>query len=123
MLDCWYSFWAKFKTTRSGYTDCADGAVTVLTKFQFRIYTASCDKRTGKIYWQYKHPVSGRFHSLGMISGSKRGLREAEHDHCEHERTGQVLKLTTPSCCQNERRTDITVTGWIDKYIDSGRTV
>ncbi|WP_366543651.1 phage integrase Arm DNA-binding domain-containing protein, partial [Salmonella enterica] len=20
------------------------------------------DKRTGKIYWQYKHPVSGRFH-------------------------------------------------------------
>ncbi len=23
------------------------------------------DKRTGKVYWQYKHPLSGRFHSLG----------------------------------------------------------
>lgn len=23
------------------------------------------DKRNGKIYWQYKHPITGKFHSLG----------------------------------------------------------
>ncbi|WP_337232418.1 phage integrase Arm DNA-binding domain-containing protein, partial [Vibrio cholerae] len=23
------------------------------------------DERNGKIYWQYKHPITGKFHSLG----------------------------------------------------------
>ncbi|ECD7904991.1 integrase, partial [Salmonella enterica subsp. enterica serovar Weltevreden] len=76
------------------------------------------DKRTGKIYWQYKHPVSGRFHSLGTDEVEAKKVASEANTIIAEQRTRQVLSVNDRLARMKGRRTDITVTEWIDKYIE-----
>ena len=76
------------------------------------------DKRTGKIYWQYKHPVSGRFHSLGTDEAEAKQVASEANTIIAEQRTRQVLSVNDRLARMKGRRTDITVTEWIDKYIE-----
>lgn len=75
------------------------------------------DKRTGKVYWQYKHPISGRFHSLGTDeTEAKQVAIEANTIIAEH-RTRQILSVNDRLARMKGKRSDITVSEWIDKYV------
>ncbi|WP_312120314.1 site-specific integrase [Kosakonia cowanii] len=75
------------------------------------------DKRTGKIYWQYKHPLSGRFHSLGTDESEAKQVATEANMIIAEQRTRQILSVNDRLARMKGKRTDITVTEWLDKYM------
>lgn len=75
------------------------------------------DKRTGKVYWQYKHPTTGRFHSLGTDEAEAKQVANEANAIIAEQRTRQILSVNERLSRMKGKRTDITVTEWIDKYI------
>ena len=75
------------------------------------------DKRTGKVYWQYKHPTTGRFHSLGTDEAEAKQVANEANTIIAEQRTRQILSVNDRLTRMKGKRTDITVTEWIDKYI------
>ncbi|MBZ6366228.1 MULTISPECIES: site-specific integrase [Enterobacter] len=75
------------------------------------------DKRTGKVYWQYKHPTTGRFHSLGTDEEEAKQVANEANTIIAEQRTRQILSVNDRLARMKGKRTDITVTAWIDKYI------
>ena len=75
------------------------------------------DKRTGKVYWQYKHPLSGRFHSLGTDENEAKQVATEANTIIAEQRTRQILSVNERLERMKGRRSDITVTEWLDKYI------
>ncbi|HBX0706801.1 TPA: tyrosine-type recombinase/integrase [Klebsiella pneumoniae] len=74
------------------------------------------DKRTGKVYWQYKHPISGRFHSLGTDEAEARQVASEANTIIAEQRTRQILGINERLARMKGSRTDITVSSWLDKY-------
>lgn len=75
------------------------------------------DKRTGKVYWQYKHPTTGRFHSLGTDEAEAKQVANEANTIIAEQRTRQILSVNERLARMKGKRTDIIVTEWIDKYI------
>lgn len=75
------------------------------------------DKRTGKVYWQYKHPTTGRFHSLGTDEAEAKQVANEANTIIAEQRTRQILSVNDRLARMKGKRTDITVAEWIDKYI------
>lgn len=75
------------------------------------------DKRTGKVYWQYKHPVSGRFHSLGADEAEAKQVAIEANTIIAEQRTRQILSVNDRLARMKGKRSDITVSEWIDKYV------
>ncbi|HDG1697309.1 TPA: phage integrase Arm DNA-binding domain-containing protein [Kluyvera ascorbata] len=75
------------------------------------------DKRTGKVYWQYKHPVSGRFHSLGTDEAEAKQVAIEANTIIAEQRTRQILSVNDRLTRIKGKRSDITVSEWIDKYV------
>ena len=75
------------------------------------------DKRTGKVYWQYKHPLSGRFHSLGTDENEAKQVATEANTIIAEQRTRQILSVNERLERMKGRRSEITVTEWLDKYI------
>ncbi|HCQ8222773.1 TPA: phage integrase Arm DNA-binding domain-containing protein [Klebsiella variicola] len=74
------------------------------------------DKRTGKVYWQYKHPISGRFHSLGTDEAEAKQVASEANTIIAEQRTRQILGINERLARMKGSRTDITVSSWLDKY-------
>jgi len=75
------------------------------------------DKRTGKVYWQYKHPISGRFHSLGTDEAEARQVASEANTIIAEQRTRQILSVNEKIARMRESREFITVTTWLDRYL------
>ena len=75
------------------------------------------DKRTGKVYWQYKHPISGRFHSLGTDEAEAKQVAIEANTIIAEQRTRQILSVNDRLARMKGKRSDITVSEWIDKYV------
>lgn len=75
------------------------------------------DKRTGRIYWQYKHPTTGRFHSLGTDEAEAKQVATEANTIIAEQRTRQILSVNDRLARMKGKRTDITVAEWLDKYI------
>lgn len=82
-----------------------------------RYWMIDRDKRTGKVYWQYKHPLSGRFHSLGTDENEAKQVATEANTIIAEQRTRQILSVNERLERMKGRRSDITVTEWLDKYI------
>lgn len=74
------------------------------------------DKRTGRIYWQYKHPLSGRFHSLGTDENEAKQVATEANTIIAEQRTRQILSVNERLSRMKGQRSDITVSAWLDKY-------
>lgn len=75
------------------------------------------DKRTGKIYWQYKHPLTGKFHGLGTDEAEAKQVATEANTIIAEQRTRQILSVNERIARMKNTRTGITVTEWIDKYL------
>ena len=76
------------------------------------------DKRTGKVYWQYKHPLSGRFHSLGTDENEAKQVATEANTIIAEQRTRQILSVNERLERMKGRRSDITVTEWLEEWLD-----
>ncbi|MBX9477305.1 site-specific integrase [Yersinia enterocolitica] len=75
------------------------------------------DKRNGKIYWQYKHPVTGKFHSLGCDEDDAMQVASEANLILAEQRTRQILSINEKMAKLKGSRESITVSQWLDKYI------
>lgn len=75
------------------------------------------DKRTGRVYWQYKHPVTGKFHSLGTDAEEAKQVASEANDIIAEQRTRQILSINEKIAHMRESREFITVTTWLDRYL------
>lgn len=79
---------------------------------------AKLDKRTGHVYWQYKHPISGKFHSLGTNEEEAKQVASEANDIIAEQRTRQILSVNEKIARMRESREFITVTTWLDRYLE-----
>lgn len=75
------------------------------------------DKRTGRVYWQYKHPVTGKFHSLGTDAEEAKQIASEANDIIAEQRTRQILSVNEKIARMRESREFITVTTWLERYL------
>jgi integrase len=75
------------------------------------------DKRTGRVYWQYKHPVTGKFHSLGTDADEAKQVANEANTIIAEQRTRQILSVNEKIARMRESREFITVTTWLDRYL------
>ncbi|AHM74557.2 site-specific integrase [Yersinia hibernica] len=79
---------------------------------------AKLDKRTGRVYWQYKHPISGKFHGLGTNEDEAKQVACEANDIIAEQRTRQILSVNQKIARMRESREFITVTTWLDRYLE-----
>ncbi|HGP0782562.1 TPA: phage integrase Arm DNA-binding domain-containing protein [Salmonella enterica subsp. houtenae serovar Houten] len=75
------------------------------------------DKRTGRVYWQYKHPITGKFHSLGTDAEEAKQVASEANSIIAEQRTRQILSVNEKIARLRESREFITVTTWLDRYL------
>ncbi|AXD29432.1 tyrosine-type recombinase/integrase [Salmonella enterica] len=75
------------------------------------------DKRTGRVYWQYKHPITGKFHSLGTDAEEAKQVASEANRIIAEQRTRQILSVNEKIARLRESREFITVTTWLDRYL------
>jgi integrase len=69
------------------------------------------------VYWQYKHPVTGKFHSLGTDAEEAKQVACEANDIIAEQRTRQILSVNEKIARMRESREFITVTTWLDRYL------
>ncbi|MGG7890219.1 phage integrase Arm DNA-binding domain-containing protein [Klebsiella aerogenes] len=71
-------------------------------------------RKTKKVYWRYKHPVTGKFHSLGTDEIEATAIAiEANKRLAEHN-TRQILALSDKIATSKGK--GITTITWLDRY-------
>lgn len=71
-------------------------------------------RKTKKVYWRYKHPVTGKFHSLGTDEIEATAIAiEANKRLAEHN-TRQILALSDKIATSKGKA--ITTITWLDRY-------
>lgn len=85
-------------------------------KYNVTIPGLSCfiDKRTKRVYWRYKHPVTGKFHGLGTDEDSAREIAVEANSRLAEHKMGQLL--TARDNISKHIGEGISVSGWLDRY-------
>lgn len=85
-------------------------------KYNVTIPGLSCytDARTKKIYWRYKHPVTGKFHGLGDNSEEARTIAIDANMRLAEQQMVNLIKIRNE--LSREVSQSITTNAWIDKY-------
>ena len=79
---------------------------------------AKLDKRTSRVYWQYKHPISGKFYSLGTNEEEAKQIACDANCAIAEQRTRQILTGKEIIARMRESSEFITVTTWLDRYLE-----
>ncbi|WP_413493309.1 phage integrase Arm DNA-binding domain-containing protein [Morganella psychrotolerans] len=76
------------------------------------------DKRNDKAYWQYKHPLTGKFHSLGTDEKEAKEVAIQANTIIAEQQTKQILSINDRLSGIKNARHGISVNIWLDKYMD-----
>lgn len=76
------------------------------------------DKRTGHIYWQYKHPLTGRFHSLGTSEDEAKQIAIDANTILSEQKTRQILSINERLASLKNANDSLTVTLWLERYMN-----
>lgn len=76
------------------------------------------DKRTGKVYWQYKHPITGKFHSLGTDETEAKQIASDANTIIAEQKTRQILSINDRLTRVKNSSYSPTVTQWVDRYLE-----
>lgn len=76
------------------------------------------DKRNGKVYWQYKHPLTGTFHSLGTDAEEAALVASQANTVIAEQQTKQILSVNERLSTIKNNKVGISVTNWIDRYLE-----
>lgn len=86
-------------------------------KYNVNISGLSCytDARTKKVYWRYKHPVTGKFHGLGDNEEEARQIAIEANTRLAEQKMKHMFTIREK--ISTKLGMSITVSTWLDKYI------
>ncbi|WP_314154187.1 phage integrase Arm DNA-binding domain-containing protein [Rouxiella badensis] len=76
------------------------------------------DRRTSKVYWQYRHPITGKFIGFGTDGDTAREAAIAANSMITEQQSKQInllVDMTIKKTTTNDA--GIRVADWIDKYL------
>ncbi|WP_139530396.1 site-specific integrase [Klebsiella michiganensis] len=71
-------------------------------------------RKAKKIYWRYKHPVTGKFHSLGTDEIEATAIAIEANKRLAEQNTRQILALSDKIATSKGKA--ITAITWLDRY-------
>ncbi|MEX3025290.1 phage integrase Arm DNA-binding domain-containing protein [Proteus sp. STS61-E] len=70
--------------------------------------------RMRKMYWRYRHPITGKFHSLGADETQAQLIAIEANSRIAEQRTRQILAISDRIATDKDE--SITVATWLDRY-------
>ncbi|HBB5078920.1 TPA: phage integrase Arm DNA-binding domain-containing protein [Escherichia coli] len=71
-------------------------------------------RKVNKVYWRYKHPVTGKFHALGTNEAEAIAIATEANTRLAEQRTRQILAISDRiATCKGKA---ITTSTWLDRY-------
>ncbi|HFM5209445.1 site-specific integrase [Escherichia coli] len=71
-------------------------------------------RKVNKVYWRYKHPVTGKFHSLGTNEAEAIAIATEANSCLAEQRTRQILAVSDRIATSKGKA--ITTSTWLDRY-------
>lgn len=71
-------------------------------------------RKANKVYWRYRHPVTGKYHALGDNEQEAREIAIEANSRLAEQRSRQILALSDRLA--QIKGKDITVSTWLDRY-------
>ncbi|RKR64998.1 phage integrase family protein [Yokenella regensburgei] len=71
-------------------------------------------RKVNKVYWRYKHPVTGKFHALGTNEEEATAIAIEANARFAEQRSRQLLALSDRIATSKGKA--ITTTTWLDRY-------
>ena len=71
-------------------------------------------RKVNKVYWRYKHPVTGKFHSLGTNEAEAIAIATEANSRLAEQRTRQILAISDRIATSKGKA--ITTSTWLDRY-------
>lgn len=71
-------------------------------------------RKVNKVYWRYKHPVTGKFHSLGTDEAEAKAIATEANARLAEQRSRQVLAISDRIATSKGKA--ITTVTWLQRY-------
>lgn len=71
-------------------------------------------RKVNKVYWRYKHPVTGKFHALGTNEAEAIAIANEANSRLAEQRTRQILAISDRIATSKGKA--ITTSTWLDRY-------
>ncbi|EFL9788390.1 TPA: phage integrase Arm DNA-binding domain-containing protein [Escherichia coli] len=71
-------------------------------------------RKVNKVYWRYKHPVTGKFHSLGTNEAEAIAIATEANSRLAEQRTRQIMAISDRIATSKGKA--ITTSTWLDRY-------
>ena len=71
-------------------------------------------RKVNKVYWRYKHPITGKFHSLGTNAEDAAAIAIEANKRLAEQQTRQILAISDEIATRKGK--GITTTTWLDRY-------
>jgi len=71
-------------------------------------------RKVNKVYWRYKHPITGKFHALGTDEAQAVAIATEANERLAEQRTRQILAISDRIATSKGKA--ITVSTWLDRY-------
>ncbi|MFG6076955.1 phage integrase Arm DNA-binding domain-containing protein [Erwinia sp. OPT-41] len=71
-------------------------------------------RKVNKIYWRYKHPVTGKFHGLGDNEEEAKAIAIEANSRLAEHRTRQITALSDRIAATKGKA--VTVSTWVNRY-------
>lgn len=71
-------------------------------------------RKVNKIYWRYKHPVTGKFHALGTEEAEAAAIAIEANTRIAEQRTRQILAISDRIAARKGYA--ITTVTWLERY-------
>lgn len=71
-------------------------------------------RKVNKVYWRYKHPITGKFHALGTDEAEAIAIATEANTRLAEQRSRQIMAISDAIATSKGR--SITVTTWLDRY-------
>jgi integrase len=71
-------------------------------------------RKVNKVYWRYKHPITGKFHSLGTNEEEAISIAVEANSRLAEQRTRQILALSDRIATSKGKA--ITTITWLERY-------
>ena len=71
-------------------------------------------RKVNKVYWRYKHPITGKFHALGTNEAEAIAIATEANTRLAEQRTRQILAVSDRIATSKGKA--ITTSTWLDRY-------
>lgn len=71
-------------------------------------------RKVNKVYWRYKHPITGKYHALGTNEAEAIAIATEANTRLAEQRTRQILAISDRIATSKGKA--ITTSTWLDRY-------